>query len=148
MTLVRDWGTLDIAKLTKYKQTFLSPKKERLQLKQAFKRLKKDVALMCSSTNAKIPNSNLLNSAIMNRRLHYCLIINMPFRGKAEPPPYGPLYFKSLKEFDDWSPGNPDNYDGIIKFNPRRPDAKSVTKGKLLVWINIYSILDSSEILL
>jgi len=60
----------------------------------------------------------------------------MPICGKTEPPPNSQLYFKSLKDFDAWSPGNPDNYGGT-KFKPRKPDAKLVGKGKLLVWKTI-----------
>lgn len=57
----------------------------------------------------------------------------MPLLGKADPPPQQPLFYKSLQELDEWSPGG--QYDGIIKFKPRTPAAISMNRGKLLVRI-------------
>ncbi|KAJ3508188.1 hypothetical protein NLJ89_g5891 [Agrocybe chaxingu] len=57
----------------------------------------------------------------------------MPVRGKTEPNPYQPLYFRSLKELDAWVPGQSAKYDGILKYRARKPDLSSATRGKLLV---------------
>ena len=60
----------------------------------------------------------------------------MPIIGNQEPPPVQPLYFKSLKELDDWLPGRVrGRYDGILKYSPRslHPAVDAPAKGKLLV---------------
>ncbi|KAF8959452.1 glycoside hydrolase family 85 protein [Flammula alnicola] len=58
----------------------------------------------------------------------------MPITGKTDPAPFQPLYFKSLKELDDWSPGTaPKRHEGIVKYIDRGPSIDSLNKGKLLV---------------
>ncbi|KAH9483196.1 Cytosolic endo-beta-N-acetylglucosaminidase 1 [Psilocybe cubensis] len=58
----------------------------------------------------------------------------MPITGKTIPHSRQPLYFKSLKELDNWSAGGASNrYDGIVKYQSRRPGVESLNRGKLLV---------------
>ncbi|KAF9475825.1 glycoside hydrolase family 85 protein [Pholiota conissans] len=58
----------------------------------------------------------------------------MPISGKTQPSPAQPFFFKSLREFDDWTPGTaPKRYDGIVKYSSRKPAADVLTRGKLLV---------------
>ncbi|KAF8185185.1 glycoside hydrolase family 85 protein [Pholiota molesta] len=58
----------------------------------------------------------------------------MPIIGKVQPSPAQSLFFKSLKEFDNWVPGTaPKRHDGIIKYTSRKPAADALNRGKLLV---------------
>jgi hypothetical protein len=41
----------------------------------------------------------------------------MPVLGTADPPPQQPLFYRSLQEFDGWSPGG--DHDETVKFKPR-----------------------------
>ena len=67
----------------------------------------------------------------------------MPLLGDSEPPPVQPLYFKSLLELDNWTPGKAGNrYDGVLKFKPRAFDSNSQNRGKLLVISVIHYLED------
>ncbi|PPR04914.1 hypothetical protein CVT24_007158 [Panaeolus cyanescens] len=57
----------------------------------------------------------------------------MPLRGSIEPEPSEPLYFKSLKELDDWwFKRKHDQYDNVLPYRARSIDLNAQGKGKLL----------------
>jgi len=57
----------------------------------------------------------------------------MPVLGTADPPPQQPLFYRSLQEFDGWSPGG--DYDETVKFKPRKLAENLMNRGRLLVRI-------------
>jgi hypothetical protein len=75
----------------------------------------------------------------------------MPIVGNKEPPPTQPLYFKSLKELDNWLPGRLGRqYDGTLKYPPslKAADDAGSAKGKLLASLTmLYGFFMSSNVL-